>query len=133
MSDVFKKMNLKDEKEIVVLNAPESFSPELAGLKGVKILRDAGKVPEIQYALAFVTKQAEVDTISRAVAPKARGDAQVWFAYPKGTSKKFKCEFNRDNGWAVINGLGWRGIRMVAIDEDWSALRFRRVEYIKSK
>jgi hypothetical protein len=133
MSDVFKKMNLKDEKEIVVLNAPESFSPELAGLKDVKILRDAGKVPEIQYALAFVTKQAEVDAISRAVAPKARGDAQVWFAYPKGTSKKFKCEFNRDNGWAVINGLGWRGIRMVAIDEDWSALRFRRVEYIKSK
>ena len=133
MSSVFKKMNLKDEKEIVVLNAPESFSPELAALKGVKILRDAGKVPEIQYALAFVTKQAEVDAISRAVAPKARGDAQVWFAYPKGTSKKFKCEFNRDNGWAVINGLGWRGIRMVAIDEDWSALRFRRMEYIKSK
>lgn len=131
MSSVFKKMNLKDEKEIVVLNAPESFSPELAALKGVKILRDAGKVPEIQYALAFVTKQAEVDAISRAVAPKAKRDAQVWFAYPKGTSKRYKCEFNRDNGWVVINGLGWRGIRMVAIDEDWSALRFRRVEFIK--
>lgn len=132
MSSVFTKIDLKNEKEIVVLNAPESFSPELAGLKGVIILRDAVKVPEIQYALAFVTKQAEVDAISRAVAPKAKGDAQVWFAYPKGISKKFKCEFNRDNGWAVINSLGWRGIRIVAIDEDWSALRFRRVEYIKS-
>ena len=133
MPAVFKKMNLKDEKEIVVLNAPESFSPELSALKGVKVLRDAGKVQDIRYVLAFVTKQSEVDAISRAVAPKAKGDAQVWFAYPKGTSKKYKCEFNRDNGWAVINGLGWRGIRMVAIDEDWSALRFRRVEYIKRK
>ena len=108
MPAVFKKMNLKDEKEIVVLNAPESFSPELSALKGVKVLRDAGKVQEIHYVLVFVTKQSEVDAISRAVAPKAKGDAQVWFAYPKGTSKKYKCEFNRDNGWAVIIGLGWR-------------------------
>jgi hypothetical protein len=126
-------MNLKGEKEIVVLNAPASFSPELEELKGVEIIQDVGGAKEIRYALAFVTKQAEVDAISHEVAPKARGDAQVWFAYPKGTSKKFKCEFNRDNGWAVIKELGWRGIRMVAIDEDWSALRFRRVEYIKSK
>lgn len=26
---------------------------------------------------------------------------------------------------------GFRPIRQVAIDEDWSALRFRRVEFVK--
>jgi hypothetical protein len=27
---------------------------------------------------------------------------------------------------------GFDSVRQIAIDEDWSALRFRRVEYIKS-
>lgn len=59
------------------------------------------------------------------------GDAILWFAYPKGTSKKYKCEFNRDNGWDVIRAAGFDTVRAVAIDEDWSALRFRRKEFIR--
>jgi aryl carrier-like protein len=31
-----------------------------------------------------------------------------------------------------VCSLGFDSVRMVAIDEDWSALRFRRVEFIKS-
>jgi hypothetical protein len=53
-------------------------------------------------------------------------------AYPKGTSKKYKCEFNRDTGWSALGEFGLEGVRQVAIDEDWSALRFRKVDYIKS-
>lgn len=30
-----------------------------------------------------------------------------------------------------MGSLGFAGVRQVAIDDDWSALRFRRVEYIK--
>ena len=46
--------------------------------------------------------------------------------------KRYICEFNRDDGWQVIRGAGFDSVRQVAIDEDWSALRFRRVEYIKA-
>jgi hypothetical protein len=60
------------------------------------------------------------------------GDAILWMAYPKGTSKRYECEFNRDNGWDVLGRAGFEGVRQVAIDEDWSALRFRRVEFSKS-
>lgn len=55
----------------------------------------------------------------------------VWFAYPKGTSKKYKSEINRDKGWLVMGEAGFEPVRMVAIDEDWSALRFRRTEFIR--
>ena len=54
----------------------------------------------------------------------------LWFAYPKGSSKKFHCEFNRDTGWSVLRGLGFDTVRQVAIDADWSALRFHHVECI---
>ena len=127
----FAKLNLKDEAEIVVLNAPASFEPELRSLKGVTVRRDA-KGGDIGFSLAFVMTQKEVDTLGPQVAKKAKGDAIVWFAYPKGSSKKYKSQINRDNGWAVMGTAGFEPVRMVAIDEDWSAVRFRRAEFIKT-
>ena len=56
----------------------------------------------------------------------------VWFAYPKGTSKRYRSEINRDTGWQALGRAGFEPVRAVAIDEDWSALRFRRVEFIKT-
>ena len=126
MSIIFNKLNLKSQTEILVLNAPESFEQELAALNNITIRRNAGDVKEIAFSLAFVTRQKEVDAIAKTIARKATGDAIVWFAYPKGTSKKYKCDFNRDTGWAALGAEGFESVRMVAIDEDWSALRFRR-------
>lgn len=127
----FAKLNLKDQTEIVVLNAPASFEPELKALKGVTVRRDM-KGGDIGFSLAFVTTQREVDALGPQVGKKAKGDAIVWFAYPKGSSKKYKSEINRDGGWAVMGKAGFEGVRMIAIDDDWTAVRFRRVEFIKT-
>ncbi|MFM7430612.1 MAG: hypothetical protein ACKO1F_12010 [Flammeovirgaceae bacterium] len=85
----------------------------------------------VSFFLAFVTKQKEVDEWSKKIAAVLSDDGLLWLAYPKGTSKKFKCDFNRDTGWNVLGKLGFEPVRMVAIDEDWSALRFRKPENIK--
>jgi hypothetical protein len=77
-------------------------------------------------------RQAEVDAIAGSIANVAEGDAIIWFAYPKGSSKRYKSEINRDSGWQALGAAGFEGVRMVAIDEDWSAVRFRRVEFIKT-
>ena len=132
MASVFAKLNLKDQKEILVVNAPQSFENELAALRGITVRRSVKDVKQVKFSLAFVMRQSEVDALGKSIAPKAEGDAVIWFAYPKGSSKKYKCEFNRDTGWDTIGKLGLEPVRMVAIDEDWSALRFRRVEFIKT-
>ncbi|HEV7165995.1 MAG TPA: hypothetical protein VGO35_11475 [Gammaproteobacteria bacterium] len=131
MQAIFDKLNLKDQKEILVLAAPEGFGKELKKLKGVKVAQRMGEVKSLTFALAFVTKQAELDKLSKALAAKADGDALLWFAYPKGTSKKYSCDFNRDEGWGVLHKAGFDTARQIAIDADWTALRFRRVEFIK--
>ena len=110
-----------------------SFEAELAQLKGIKILRDPRKPKAIQFALAFVMQQSELNRLSRILADGSEGDALLWFAYPKGTSKRYSCDFNRDTGWQVIRKAGFDSVRQVAIDEDWSALRFRRAEYVKTR
>ena len=132
MSEIFEKLNLKDQQEILVLCAPDSFLPELAQLPVLTIHHHIESVPRISFFLGFVTRQSEVDALASAVAARATGDATVWFAYPKATSKKYTCDFNRDTGWKALKALGFDTVRAVAIDEDWTALRFRRVEYIKS-
>jgi hypothetical protein len=133
MAGIFEKLNLTDQQEILVLHAPESFLPELARLPVLTIHHHIESVPEIGFFLAFVTRKSEVDALAGAVAVRTPGDAIVWFAYPKGTSKKYTCDFNRDTGWGALQALGFDTVRAVAIDEDWTALRFRRVEYIKAR
>jgi hypothetical protein len=129
---VFNKLNLGEHAEIVVLNAPKSFEPELARLKNIKVLRDPKKPKALTFGLAFAMTQAELDRASAILVGAAvAGDAVLWFAYPKGTSKRYSCEFNRDTGWRVIRDAGFESVRMVAIDEDWSAVRFRRLQFVK--
>lgn len=132
MPSIFDKLNFKHQGSILVLNAPATFEPELASLKGIEILRDLKAAVSLSFSLAFVTQQKELDALAKAIAKKAKGDAVVWFAYPKGTSKKYRSEINRDHGWQALGDAGFEPVRAVAIDEDWSALRFRRAEFIKT-
>lgn len=132
MTPLFTKLNLKAQQAIAVLEAPESFEAELARLSGVRIERSLGRGATVEFAIAFATTQAGLDAVSRKLAASAQGDAIVWIAYPKSTSKRHRCEFNRDSGWTVLGAAGFEPVRQVAIDEDWSALRFRRVEHIET-
>jgi hypothetical protein len=132
MATVFEKLNLKDHDDIVVLNAPATFEPELTRLGGVRVRRSLGGVTKIAFALAFVQTQKDLDAVAGTIAKMAEGDAIVWFAYPKGTSKKFTTDINRDHGWEALGKAGFETVRLIAIDEDWSAKRLRRAKYIKS-
>src|SRR6476620_9127058 len=78
-----------------------------------------------------VPKSAGSAQRSRGVSASLANAAAPVVSYPKGTSKKYSCDFNRDDGWEVLRQAGFDGVRQVAIDDDWSALRFRRFEFIK--
>jgi hypothetical protein len=45
----------------------------------------------------------------------------TWIAYPKGN----KADINRDTLWPIVTEYGLRPNGQVAVDEVWSALRFR--------
>lgn len=133
MLDLLKKMNYKGQTPILIVNAPEGFVEKLAAALPDAVVETAfDAVDKTTLVLAFATRQEQVNTWAPLADQRLEGDGQLWFAYPKGSSKRYKCEFNRDNGWDVLGALGFEGVRMIAIDEDWSALRFRRVGFIKT-
>lgn len=132
MNPIFQKMNFKGQATVYVLSAPETFASVLDEMRTVTEVKSTlGRARGVEFALCFATKQSEVDRFADQVAKASIGDAVVWVAYPKGSSKRYKCEFNRDTGWERMGANGFEPVRQVAIDEDWSALRFRRVEHIQ--
>lgn len=116
----------------MVINAPASFDNELKEMREVtKVMTDLTESNELSFAAVFVTKQNDIDDIIEVIAKNLIGDAIFWFCYPKGSSKNYKCDFKRDTGWKSVATFNLEPVRMVSIDNDWSALRFRKVEYIK--
>ena len=130
MSTIFNKLNLTDQREILVLNPPASFELELKKLKSVQVTRDLNSLPALRFMLAFVIQKEDIDHVAEQIKEKIEGDAIIWFAYPKKTAKSYVTHINRDKGWDSVEQLGFKGVRQVAIDETWSAIRFRLKEFV---
>jgi hypothetical protein len=85
-----------------------------------------------EFMLLFVELVSEVEALAPKALHNLTSDGILWFAYPKKTSKKYSSDIDRDHGWEVLLDRGFDKVRQVAIDDDWSALRFRNVRFIKS-
>ena len=133
MSPLLKKLNFKSHPRILVLNAPDSFAAELAAMKSeAELLTDLSFDGEVSFALSFTVAQAQTEELATKLLPRLAEDAVCWFAYPKKSSKKYESDITRDTGWQALGDAGREPVRQVAIDEDWSALRFRAVRHISS-
>ena len=133
MTPLFKKLNFKQHNEILILSSPAEFEAELNAMKdSTTIKTDIKDISEIEFVLTFIKMRTEIDTLTPFIDKKLRGDGIVWFAYPKRTSGQYKAEINRDKGWDMLGKSGFEAVRQVSIDDDWSALRFRKVEFIKA-
>ncbi|MGD1846017.1 MAG: hypothetical protein ACFB10_11545 [Salibacteraceae bacterium] len=133
ISPLFKKLNYKAQEVVCILNAPHEFEPELRAIEGqVKVVYQLDASCPLTFFLAFVQSPEEVEALATTVAQQLEGDGIVWFAYPKKSSKKYKASINRDAGWESLGNEGFEPVRAVAIDQDWSVMRFRKVDYIKT-
>ena len=132
MTSLLKKLNYKEQAEILMLNSPQSFDKVFEEMGLITNIRtNLRGVKEINFIMIFATKKAEIEKYFDKIINLLNDDTVLWFAYPKGTSKNYKCDFNRDTGWEILGDQGYEGVRIVSIDEDWTALRFRKADKIK--
>jgi len=127
------KLNYKGDERIAVINADDNFISSLSGaLKNVQMDNKIDPRFPYNFILIFAKSVSEVEFHTPIVLHNLLADGVLWFCYPRKTSKNFSSDIDRDHGWKTLNESGFHGIRMVAIDEDWSAMRFRNIKYIKS-
>ena len=130
MTELLKKLNYKEGMKVFVANFPEEFKPVIEEWESHGIVVK-GSPAEANFFLLFVQTENEISANLEAVKNFIQKDEVLWMAYPKGSSKKYKALINRDSGWDILGANGFEPVRQVAIDENWSALRFRKVEFIK--
>jgi hypothetical protein len=133
MRKLFEKLNYKGQERIAVINSEESFSKSLSDeLKDVTVDKEIDPRFPYDFILIFVRHVSEVEHLSPIALHNLLADGVLWYCYPKKTSKNYSSELDRDHGWKVLNDSGFQGVRLVAIDDDWSAIRFRNIKFIKS-
>jgi hypothetical protein len=85
--------------------------------------RDAGKG---RCGGVFCCEKAALDAKLPGLLAKLRPDAILWVAYPKLTSA-LAGDLSRDGIREWAPSLRLDTVSQIAIDEDWSALRLKRV------
>jgi hypothetical protein len=133
MKNLLGKLNYKGQKRISIINAEEKFiNLILPDLNDVIIDRKIDPRYPYEFIIIFVKGKSEVEQVAPMTLHNLMADGILWFCFPKKTSKRYSSDLSRENGWKVLNDSGFYGIRIVSVDEDWTALRFRNKKYIKS-
>ena len=133
MEELLKKLNFKNQAKIAVVNVPDELNFLKLFPSGLPIPDfEINKNVNYEFLLLFVQTEAQVSVIALKLLKNLSDDAVLWFIYPKKSSKKYKSEITRDRGWSALSVLSVEPVRMIAINDDWSALRFRKVDKIKT-
>jgi hypothetical protein len=84
-------------------------------------VREADAMATSSTAVLFVEDAASARTLLAKHAADLARPAALWVAYPKGN----KADINREKLWPIVADFDMRPNAQVAIDDHWSALRFR--------
>ncbi|MFD2999962.1 YdeI/OmpD-associated family protein [Pontibacter toksunensis] len=125
MSELAKKLQLKPSHNLLLLNAPEAFAQALSAA-GYTFTRadEAPAVDTYDAVQLFVQSKEELEKLGPQAVAMLKPEGMLWIAYPKKASG-IKANLNRDKGWEALFSLGYSGVRQVAINDTWSALRFK--------
>lgn len=130
--ELLKKLNHKNQRKVHLINPPESFEPTKAEItKTMEVSEDFEGEATVLFVLAFFTKKSEIREVIEKLMGKTSSESLVWLCYPKKSSKNYQSDITRDKGWEIMGEYAYEPVRQIAIDDDWSALRFRPITEIK--
>ena len=127
-TELSKKLQLKAGQKLWLVNVPEAYSRALTAGGEVETVR---RGEPYDGAIVFCETPAEVANATPRVLAGLPEDGLLWFAYRKGDAAR-KSGLSRDVGWASLTDAGFRPVRSIAFDDDWTGLRFRPVALVKT-
>jgi hypothetical protein len=131
MASTVKKLGLKPGMRALVVGAPSGYMNSLAPLPDrVEVSPSLGSAHE--FIQLFAIKKSEITKSAKKLLQSATPGALVWITYPKKTSG-VESDLSREEVWAAMEGTGWRPVSQIAIDDVWSALRFRPTQDVRSR
>jgi hypothetical protein len=117
-ASVSKKLLLKPWSQLLLIDAPAGHQ-DLFG--DVELVDGPG---EVQNVLLYARDKTHLAKRLSAAAKRLLADGRLWVAYPK--AKKLDTDLNRDSLWKQMEPAGFEGVRLVSLDDTWSAMMFRK-------
>lgn len=129
---IVKKMQFKDHGQpVLIVNAPKAYEEIMGSFQGE--VHTEAKDETCDFVQIFGTTNDELQSFARDASKVVAEDGLLWLCYPKKSSKVYKgSDCSRDVVAGLLANKGYEPVRQIAIDDDWSALRFRKVEQIKT-
>jgi hypothetical protein len=133
LSALAKKLRLAAEHEVAVLNAPEGL---LALLRPGPVNTQTALKPNEAYdaVVLFVKDEGDLRRLGAAAIRAAKPGGLLWIAYPKGGQTSGATDLPATPSWVqrdvlgeVTSMTGYKPVSFVAVDDVWTALRFKRV------
>lgn len=119
---LFQKLGLKPGLRYLSLNPPAHIDALLAGAEGVAFLSAPGRADIVHL---FCPDRATLDTGGPAALDQVAEKGMLWISWPKKSSPLFK-DLTEDGLREVMLPTGWVDVKVCAVDQDWSGLKFLR-------
>lgn len=126
MEKVLKKLGFKEGMASSLENIPDYLRDELVNIVG-EDLKEAGPY---DFTMYFCLNLEDLKKDKERLHNNLNNDSRLWIVYPKKSSKKYRSNLSRDILWGEFGEFGMEPVSNFAVDEDWSAIRFRKVEDI---
>jgi hypothetical protein len=117
------KLGLKGQLRALILNAPKGYRTLLGPLPA-DITVNTKPSGRYDFVHLFVANQAELATLGPSAFAAVKPMAIFWISYPK-QGGGLESDITRDHGWELVSKAGFETVTQVAVNDIWSALRFR--------
>lgn len=125
MKAILKKLNVKKEQEILLLNLPNEFDRDFHTLEGITITESLVQLTKTDYALLFITDENQLEKQFETLELKLKDDATLWVAYPSSSEA-----LQRPQSWQALAAHCFEEVEAIHINKNWNAKRFRKLEYL---
>ena len=124
-NNLFEKLDLKEEKNLLIQGLPSSIEKQFAKLSYAKNVTPLLRLRKIDFALVFAVNYNQLSCILKEVFAALGAKSKLWIAYPKVTSK-IASDLNRDCSWQLLNESDFEAVEQVALDHVWTAMLFKK-------
>ena len=127
---ILEKLQLKNEKNILIQGLPSSIEKQFSKLSFAKNLTPLLRSRKIDFALVFAVSENQLNTILDDIMPALKEDSKLWVAYPKLTSK-ITTDLNREGSWNKLSEAEYETIEQVSLDHVWHASYFKKISIVE--
>jgi hypothetical protein len=119
---LIKKLGVKENFEVALINAPSGFDRELGPLPSGASVRRLTTEP-VDFILIFTQRSVDLNKRFAELASKLKPAGMLWVAWPKKASK-VETDLSFDIVQRIGLDSGLVDVKICAINEVWSGLKF---------